>query len=124
MRLHHTFHTIPFDRVGELRQFYSGVLGLPEIPKSVALGDMNVVWFGVGEDHLHFGIDDTWELGHAAHHIAIWFEDLRPVLARLNEAGYEINRLDDFPDYKYRRLYTNDPFGRRIEMVTSLDAPL
>jgi len=124
VRLHHVFHTVPSDRVRELRTFYSDVLGLPEIAKSTALGEMNVVWFAVGEDHLHFGIDDNWDRGHPAHHIALWFEDLRPVLARLQEAGYEIARLDDFPDYRYRRLYTNDPFGRRIEMVTPLDAPL
>jgi catechol 2,3-dioxygenase-like lactoylglutathione lyase family enzyme len=124
VRLHHVFHTVPSDRVRELRTFYSDVLGLPEIAKSTALGDMNVIWFAVGEDHLHFGVDDNWDRGHPGHHIALWFEDLRPVLARLREAGYEITRLDDFPDYRYRRLYTNDPFGRRIEMVTPLDAPL
>ncbi|MGH2411506.1 MAG: VOC family protein [Chloroflexota bacterium] len=124
MRLHHAFHTIPAARVGELRHFYGDLLGLQEIPKSSALRDLDVVWFAVGEDHLHFGLDDSWDRGHPAHHIALWFEDVRPVLERLRAAGLEVSELASFPDYRYRRFYTDDPFGRRVEMVTPLEAPL
>ncbi|HXT34598.1 MAG TPA: VOC family protein [Chloroflexota bacterium] len=124
MRLHHVFHTVPAARVGELRHFYSELLGLPEIAKSSALRDMDVVWFAVGDDHLHFGLDDSWDRGHPAHHIALWYEDVRPVLDRLRAAGLEVNELASFPDYRYRRLYTDDPFGRRVELVTPLEESL
>ncbi len=124
MRIHHTFHTVPSARAGELRHFYGELLGLPEISKSSVLTDRELVWFQVGEDHLHFGLDDTWERGHSSHHIALWFEDLRPVLERLRAAGYQINQLPSFPDYKYRRFYVQDPFDRQVEMVTPLEAPI
>jgi catechol 2,3-dioxygenase-like lactoylglutathione lyase family enzyme len=120
MRLHHVFHTVPVAGVPRLRHFYSDLLGLPEIPKAAALAEQPLVWFQVGEDHLHFRLDDTWERGRPDHHIAILFDDLTPVLERLSDEGYQINQLQSFEDYKYKRYYVIDPFGRQVEMITGL----
>jgi uncharacterized glyoxalase superfamily protein PhnB len=48
------------------------------------------------------------------------FDDLTPVLQRLRDDGYEINQLPSFQDYGYKRYYVYDPFGRQVEMITSL----
>ena len=120
MRLHHVFHSIPVSRAAELRHFYGGLLGLPEIPTANVLAGMPLIWFAVGEDHLHFRLDDSFERGHPDHHIAILFDDLPSVVTRLRGDGYEINELPSFEDYGYRRLYVHDPFGRQVEMITAL----
>ena len=120
MRLHHSYHTIPATGADPLRHFYGDLLGLPEIPKARILTDVPVIWFGVGEDHLHFRLDDTWERGHIDHHIALLIEDLPPVLDRLQKAGLEIHQKEDFDDYRYKRYYVIDPFGRQVEMITPL----
>jgi catechol 2,3-dioxygenase-like lactoylglutathione lyase family enzyme len=120
MRLHHAFHTVPVAGAPELRHFYADLLGLVEIPRADVLADMPLIWFKVGEDHLHFRLDDGWERGRRDHHIAIMFDDLTPVLQRLRDDGYEINQLPSFQDYGYKRYYVYDPFGRQVEMITSL----
>jgi catechol 2,3-dioxygenase-like lactoylglutathione lyase family enzyme len=120
MRLHHCFHTIPTSGAADLRHFYSDLMGLPEIPKARILEGMPLIWFGVGDDHLHFCLDDSWERGHDTHHIALLIEDLPPVLDRLRGAGLEIHQKDDFDDYRYKRYYVIDPFGRQVEMITPL----
>jgi catechol 2,3-dioxygenase-like lactoylglutathione lyase family enzyme len=120
MRLHHVFHTVPVKGAPLLRHFYSELLGLSEIQRAEVLTDLPLIWFQVGEDHLHFRLDDEWERGRRDHHIAILFDDLPPVLLRLQDDGYEINELPSFQDYGYKRFYVYDPFGRQVEMITNL----
>jgi catechol 2,3-dioxygenase-like lactoylglutathione lyase family enzyme len=119
MRLHHAYFTIPSDGADALRHFYGDLLGLPEIPKAEIL-TMPLIWFAVGDDHLHFCLDDTWDVGHPDHHLALLFEDLDPVLDRLRGEGYEIGQLPSFEDYGYKRFYVRDPWGHRVEMITPL----
>ena len=118
MRLHHAYHTVPADGAGALRHFYGDLLGLPEIPKASILKDSPLIWFQVGDDHLHFCLDATWERGHDDHHIALEVEDPEPLLARLRAAGLEIHAKDPFDDYGYTRCYVYDPFGRQVEMIS------
>lgn len=122
MRLHHAYHTIPASGAADLRHFYSDLLGLKEIPKARVLADRALIWFEVGEDHLHFCLDDTWEKGHGDHHVALLFEEIDPVLARLRGEGLEVFQNSSFDDYGYKRFYTYDPFGRQVEMITPLHA--
>jgi catechol 2,3-dioxygenase-like lactoylglutathione lyase family enzyme len=122
MRLHHAYHTVPADGAAALRQFYGELLGLPEIPKASILADSPLIWFAVGEDHLHFCLNKDWERGHIDHHIALYVEDVEPVLARLRAAGLEIYDKEPFHDYGYTRHYVYDPFGRQVEMISPLEA--
>jgi catechol 2,3-dioxygenase-like lactoylglutathione lyase family enzyme len=120
MRLHHAYFTIPSDGADVLRHFYGDLLGLPEIPKAEVLAAMPLIWFAVGDDHLHFCLDDTWDVGHKDHHVALLFDDLDPVLERLRSAGHEISQAPTFQDYGYTRFYVRDPWNRRVEMITPL----
>jgi catechol 2,3-dioxygenase-like lactoylglutathione lyase family enzyme len=120
MRLHHAYQTVPVAGLAQLRHFYAGLLGLPEIPKAAALGDAPLIWFKVGEDHLHFRLDDSWERGRPDHHLAFVFDDLTPVLQRLKADGYDVQQEPSFEDYGYQRYYVTDPFGRRLELMTGL----
>lgn len=122
MRLHHVYHSVPVSGLPALRRFYTDLLGLPEIPKAAALGDAPLIWFQVGEDHLHFRLDDAWERGRPDHHVAIMFDDLTPVLQRLEAGGYDVQQAPSFEDYGYKRYYVTDPFGRRVELLTKLSA--
>ena len=122
MRLHHSYNTIPTSGAAELRHFYSELLGLQEIPVARILAGRPLIWFQVGDDHLHFCLDDTWERGHPDHHIALLMEDLTPVLDRLRGAGLEVHENLAFDDYGYTRYYVFDPFGRQVEMITPIHA--
>jgi catechol 2,3-dioxygenase-like lactoylglutathione lyase family enzyme len=120
MRLHHAYHTVPADGAAALRHFYGDLLGLQEIPKADILAEMPLIWFAVGDDHLHFCLNEAWERGHVDHHIALLIEDPEPVLARLRAAGVEIHDKDPFRDYGYTRCYVYDPFGRQVEVISPL----
>jgi hypothetical protein len=52
---HHVQLAIPAGREAEARAFYSGVLGLPEVPKPPALAGRGGVWFENGLIRLHLG---------------------------------------------------------------------
>ena len=122
MRLHHTFHTIPSSGAADLRHFYGDLLGLPEIPPARELEGMPLIWFQVGDSHLHFRLDDAWERGHEAHHVALHSDDLGPMFERLRAEGIAIVPNVGFQEYGYRRFYVHDPFGRQVELIEPLTA--
>jgi catechol 2,3-dioxygenase-like lactoylglutathione lyase family enzyme len=122
MRLHHAYHTVPADGAGALRHFYGDLLGLKEIPKASILSELPLIWFEVGETHLHFCLDSSWERGHVDHHIALYVEAPESIVARLRGEGLEVHEKPSFTDYGYARCYVYDPFGRQVELISPLEA--
>ncbi len=100
------------------RAFYGGVLGLPEVSKPATLAALGGVWFAVGAQQIHIGIVGDFvprTKGHPAfcvHNLPFW-------QARISAAGYPIIPDDRLPGY--RRFYTADPWGNRIEILEPLD---
>lgn len=101
------------------RGFYGGVLGLRELPKPEALAGRGGVWFAVGEQQLHVGVDPAFAPQRKGHP-ALLVRDVAHLRGRLQAAGAPIVEDDLLPGYE--RIYTADPFGNRLELLQPLDA--
>jgi catechol 2,3-dioxygenase-like lactoylglutathione lyase family enzyme len=99
------------------RHFYGEVLGMPELPKPPALAGRGGVWFACGAQQLHCGIEET--VAPSRRHPALRTDDLDATRARLEAAGFPVRPDADLPGY--RRFYTEDPFGNRLECMQPVE---
>jgi len=97
------------------RAFYRDLLGLPEIEKPENLRGRGGVWFQTATLQLHLGVDPGFQPATKAH-VAFRVADLEAVRARLAAAGRPVREDEPLPGY--RRFYTEDPFGNRVEVLT------
>ena len=95
------------------RAFYSGLLGMTELPKPAELAKRGGCWFASGDVQIHLGVEDDFRPAKKAHPGLICgnFDEL---LARLGEGGVAC-REDDATER--RRAFIDDPFGNRIEII-------
>ena len=96
------------------RGFYGEILGLPEKAIPPALAARGGVWFETPALKIHLGVEKDFHPARKAHP-ALLVEDLPALAQRLSAAGCPV--IDDEPLAGYRRLYTEDPFGNRIELL-------
>jgi ribosomal protein S18 acetylase RimI-like enzyme len=96
----------------DARAFYGDLLGLAELPKPERLRPRGGVWFAVGEEQLHVGIEEPFAPARKAHPaLAVpRAGDLRALADRVAAAGHEVRW--DGP-----RFYVADPFGNRLELL-------
>jgi catechol 2,3-dioxygenase-like lactoylglutathione lyase family enzyme len=113
-QLHHVQLAMPVGREDEARDFYQGVLGIPEVVKPPHLVARGGCWFERGALKVHLGAEATFVPAQKAHPAFI-VEGLRELATSLQRAGYRISR--DQPLEGYERLYVDDPFGNRIELM-------
>lgn len=111
--LHHVQIACPAGSEDALRGFYSGVLGLPEIPKPPVLSARGGAWFRVGAHELHCGVEADFRPALKAHPCLL-FDDLDEVAAAVEEAGGEVRWDEAIPGT--RRFHTDDPVGNRVEL--------
>jgi len=97
-----------------LRAYYTGVLGMTEIPKPPALAARGGCWFQAGPVQLHLGVEAAFQPARKAHP-AFVIADLAGLAVTLAAAGHRVDWDDELPGV--RRLYTDDPFGNRIELM-------
>jgi catechol 2,3-dioxygenase-like lactoylglutathione lyase family enzyme len=95
------------------RAFYGGVLGLEELPKPEAIRGRGGVWFRVGAQELHVGVEEPFTPARKAHP-GLVAGDLDELRRRLCEAG--IAYADDDAIAGVSRLFVDDPFGNRLEL--------
>ena len=105
---------MPADGEDRARAFYAGVLGLEEIEKPAELAKRGGCWFRRGELEIHLGIEEPFTPARKAHP-GIAVEDLNELQGRLKAEGYEATPDALLPGF--RRIYTSDPFGNRIELL-------
>lgn len=96
------------------RAFYGDLLGLAEIPKPPALAGRGGVWFQVGAQGMHIGVESSFTPARKAHP-ALLVRNLDALAKRLAAAGVEVTWDDDLPGY--RRFYAYDPWGNRLELL-------
>ena len=99
-----------------MREFYGGVVGLAEIPKPPRLARRGGVWFAVGDQELHCGVegDDSGGFAPARKaHPCIVVDDLDGLARDVAERGGPVAWADEIPDV--RRFHTSDPVGNRVE---------
>lgn len=115
--LHHLQLAIPRGAEDEARAFYAGVLGLPEIPKPPNLAARGGVWFQLGSQELHLGVEDDFRPAKKAHP-AFLVEDLAGMIDRCRRAGVPVVTGEPLPGFE--RVYVADPCGNRIELLRVL----
>jgi catechol 2,3-dioxygenase-like lactoylglutathione lyase family enzyme len=96
------------------REFYQGVLGIPEEPKPPHLAKRGGVWFEQGALKIHLGVEADFRPAKKAHP-ALLVVDLEGLITRLKE--HNIKVIEDDPLEGYLRVYVADPFGNRIELM-------
>src|SRR6187200_2551865 len=99
---------MPAEREQEARDFYSGLLGLPEQPKPPHLAARGGCWFESTTVKVHLGVETDFRPARKAHP-ALLVSDLPALVATLRAAGVEL--VDDEPLEGYDRVYAYDPFG-------------
>src|SRR5947209_2680318 len=95
------------------RRFYGEVLGMPELPKPATLAGRGGVWFACGPPQPHSAGEPG--VAPARRPPALLTDDLDAARARLESAGFPIRPDAELPGY--RRFYTEDPFGNRLELM-------
>jgi catechol 2,3-dioxygenase-like lactoylglutathione lyase family enzyme len=96
------------------RAFYGEILGLREIRKPPELAARGGVWFAIGRQELHIGIEQDFRPALKAHP-AFSCEDADTLAASLEAVGAPVSWNGSVAGI--RRFYTADPFGNRLEIV-------
>jgi catechol 2,3-dioxygenase-like lactoylglutathione lyase family enzyme len=112
--LDHLLLAMPRGREAEARAFYGDLLGLRELTKPANLAVRGGVWFALGTQQLHLGIEGEFRPAKKAHP-AFLVRDLSGLRARLEQHGYAL--YEDEPLDGYERCFVADPFGNRLELM-------
>jgi len=95
------------------RRFYKDLLGLKEIHKPRTF-DFVVVWFDLGNQHLHLLLKDKAD-SISARHFALRVTDAKAARAYFQERGVKTSETTLIPGAD--RFFINDPDGNRIEII-------
>jgi catechol 2,3-dioxygenase-like lactoylglutathione lyase family enzyme len=112
--LDHLQLAMPRDREAEARAFYGGILGLAELTKPPNLAVRGGVWFALGSQQLHLGVEQDFRPAKKAHP-AFLARDIAELRTRLEREGFA--PYEDEPLAGYQRFYVADPFGNRLEFL-------
>ncbi len=113
----HVQLAMPAGQEEQARRFYRDVLGLPETPKPPDLAKRGGCWFETDRVKIHLGIDKDFHPATKAHP-GLLVSDLQAIMERCRERGFVI--VDDAPLEGYQRIFINDPFGNRLELMQKI----
>ncbi|WP_115849472.1 VOC family protein [Thermasporomyces composti] len=116
MKLHHVQVSCPAGGEGAARRFYRDALGLPEVEKPPVLAARGGVWFrsADGNVEIHVGVEPDFRPARKAHP-ALCVDDIDAVADKVARAGFPVEWDDLLPGY--RRFYTADGNGNRVEVL-------
>jgi len=97
------------------RAFYRDLLGVAEKEKPAHLAQRGGCWFEDGAVKIHLGVEADFRPARKAHP-ALVVDDVLALAARLKAAGVRV--VEDEPLEGWDRVYADDPFGNRIELMT------
>lgn len=95
------------------RTFYVTLLGLSEVPRPEAIQDRGGVWFTADGLDIHVVAEVEERSNDTRRHFGLECEDVDGLRARLDAAGITTETGRPAP---WRRFFTRDPFGNRIEV--------
>lgn len=95
------------------RRFYSGILGLAEIPKPEPLRSRGGVWFEAGGLDIHVSVEEGGRPMDAQRHFGLESKDVDQLRTRFEMAGMTVDPGRPAP---WKRFFVHDPFGNRIEI--------
>jgi catechol 2,3-dioxygenase-like lactoylglutathione lyase family enzyme len=110
----HVQLAMPSGKEEAAREFYSGLLGIPEVPKPPILAARGGAWFEAGDLRVHLGVDSDFRPAKKAHP-AFRVLGLADLVVKLREAGVAV--IEDDLLQGFDRVYANDPFGNRLEFL-------
>lgn len=116
--IHHAQITIPKNAEEEGKNFYCGILGLPEKEKPLSLKGRGGFWLEVGEMDVHIGTEEDVDRLKTKAHLAYQVEDLSYWRNVLEENA--INIIEGVPIPGFERFEFRDPFGNRVEMIQAI----
>jgi orotate phosphoribosyltransferase len=117
LSLDHVQLAAPSGCEDEARRFFGGLLGLSEIQKPPLLHGRGGVWFTLGSQQLHIGVAEPFSPARKAHPaLRVTPGRLDQMAARLSTVGAPVSWDEALP--QYRRFYTEDPWGNRIELLS------
>ena len=102
------------DAVTLAESFFSGLLGLPQVPKPPELAVRGGCWFELGSAKVHLGVEEDFRPARKAHP-ALVVHDLDALCRLLDASGHPTRRTEDVPGRP--QWYVYDPFGNRIELL-------
>lgn len=119
MRLDHVQVAAPKGCEEQARAFYGGLLGLEEVAKPEPLRGRGGVWFALNaEQQLHVGVEEQFVPARKAHPaLAVGEGHLERLAAKLADAGVDVTWDATLPFVL--RFYVDDPWGNRLELLTS-----
>ncbi len=113
--LHHVQLAIHPGSEDVARAFYVGVLGMTEAPKPPELAKRGGLWLRTDALEIHLGVEADFAPSKKAHP-GILVADLDGLAAALEAAGHAVEWDGLF--IGFRRFYTHDPFGNRLEFLS------
>ena len=113
-RLDHVQLAMPAGGEDEARTFYRDALGIDEVIKPPHLAARGGCWFERGALKVHLGVEADFRPARKAHPAFI-VSDLAALIVTLKSLGYAVD--EDQPLQGYDRVYVDDPFGNRIELM-------
>ena len=116
--IHHIQLAMPANGEEAARRFYSGLLGIPEVPKPMPQAKRGGAWFETDHVKIHLGIEHDFRPARKAHP-GLLVRDLRSLAQRLGNAGHEVTNGEPLEGYEH--IYVNDPFGNRLELLQVVD---
>jgi catechol 2,3-dioxygenase-like lactoylglutathione lyase family enzyme len=111
--LDHVTITAPEELETAVLEFYGTFLGLRRLDKPEGASSPEA-WFAIGDVQLHVSRDSHNPPPTA--HFAVTVRDFDMTVERLRDSGYHIEQAHPVPGSQ--RLYTRDPAGNRIEIVS------
>ena len=113
--MHLSHVNITMSKGGEdlARAFYTGQLGLREIPKPEPLRVRGGVWFDAGGLDIHVSVEEPRGGADTLRHFGLECADVDGLRARLSAAGV---MTEDGRPAPWKRFFIRDPFGNRIEI--------
>jgi catechol 2,3-dioxygenase-like lactoylglutathione lyase family enzyme len=94
--------------------FYEVLLGIPRVAKPAHLAKRGGCWFEAGDVRIHLGVDADFRPARKAHPSLV-VDGLSALVTKLASAGIAVT--NDQPLDGYERVYVDDPFGNRIELM-------
>ena len=114
MRIEHVQLAMPPGGEDAARRFYADTLGIGETAKPPHLAKRGGCWFERGELKIHVGVETDFRPARKAH-VALLVMGLTALAEKLKASGYALK--DDEPLEGYQRIYVDDPFGNRVELM-------
>jgi catechol 2,3-dioxygenase-like lactoylglutathione lyase family enzyme len=114
IRIEHVQLAMPAGGEDLARNFYARILGIDEMPKPARLAQRGGCWFERGDLKIHLGVEADFRPARKAH-VALLVTDLSSLRQKLEAAGCILK--EDEPLAGFDRIYVDDPFGNRIELL-------